>query len=243
MLATLAAALLAAQSPSSHRPIPLAPLTPPPARFQEQSEDLDFSYGWDRDVEELAPLRAHLEAEREAMLRAARRDAERSAARSRAGDGPFRYFRSWAAQGRAGPLRAFRSLTGRGRGEFPPIRFDGLIWSTATNRALTFADVLGTDWPDRFRTRFCAGLMEEHARGLGASVPRECPDLSATAPMPMDYDDDGRFDTVDVLFEGWFPGDLYRIGIPLTAADVAASGIDHRAYLEPWEPRRHLPAR
>ena len=233
MLAALLAATLAAQA-APYRPPPImpAPLPPPPPAFREETEQLDFEYRWDRDVEELAPLRAHLEGEREQLLRAAREEAARPADSGSAGSRPYRYFRSWRAEGRAGPLQSYSSLTGRARGEDPTIRFDGLIWSTETNRALTFDDLLGSDWRIRFRERFCAGLMEEHGRGLAASVPRQCPDLAATAPIPMDYDDNGRFDTVDLLFEGWFPGDLYRIGIRLTAADVAAAGDEHRGYLE-----------
>ena len=81
MLVPLIAAALAAQ-PSPYRPTPIELPPPPPPVFREETEQLNFSYGWDRDVEELAPLRAHLMAERERLLRAARQEAARRAGSS-----------------------------------------------------------------------------------------------------------------------------------------------------------------
>ena len=214
-------------------PAPVPPQPPAQPRLvKEESELLDFSYGWSAEAAAIASLDRHFEeemAERRAeALRFAGEDRS-----DRGADIPFygHYFhKEWVTMGEGGRLLSLAALTqiftGGAHGN---ALYDALLWDRTANEKIELADIfVDADAASAAMTPvFCDQLDARRAEKRGDPPPTEgpewmvgCPALAESTVAPVDADDDGRFELFRVLIEPYEAGayveGTYEVDIPIT---------------------------
>jgi hypothetical protein len=213
--------------------------------LEEESELLEFSYGWPAEADALPALRAVLRSEMVAERAQAIRWAREG--RDNARDNGIAFAAHYFAKGWevAGSTPQLLSLTATEEtfagGAHGNIAFSALLWDRAADRPLEPAVLLGAVALERMRGRYCAALDAERAERRGAPVrpdPRDphtlCPPLAGQVLAPRDGDGNGRFEAIDVLIAPYVAGayaeGAYFAEIPLEADDL--TGIEEAYWPE-----------
>lgn len=190
-----------------------------PADFvrEEETELLDFGYGWPAAADALPALRALLHADMEAERAQAMRWAEEGRAEARRNGIEYmahHYAKGW---GIAGSTPQLLSLTATEEtfagGAHGNIAFAAILWDRAADRSVPAAETLGAAGLERMRERYCAALDAERAERRGEPVrpdPEDphtlCPPLAEQVLAPVDRDGNGRFDGLDVQLAPYVAG-------------------------------------
>ena len=239
--AAFASLVLGQATPS---PAPPQPPEPAPAiRVEERSPGRTFAFGRPVEVQDIPALRSRFEGMRaRARLAADPCVAEEGLQCPEVG---YNYNHEWQWLGRGGPLI---SLVGTNYafegGAHGNSDFAGMIWDADAAREVAMADLFQqSEWPERFRARYCAALNREREERRGEPVDpggeeflSGCPALGEAVALPVDIDSNGRFDTLRISLPPYAAGPYsegaYEPEIHFTSEDLAALLPEHRAAFE-----------
>ncbi len=154
------------------------------------------------------------------------------------------YNRRWTTAGQSARLLSLdgRLLTSTG-GAHPSHGADGLLWDRRTRAEIKVERLFATNnvLDTVVRASGCAILDSERAKRRGAplragDVFSACPPLSELAVIPSDGDHNRRFDHIRLVapqgVAGAYAEGSYDIGVPVTAAMLAAMTPAYRASFE-----------
>lgn len=233
----------AAQTAASPRPggdaqaTAPAPPSPPPAAARlvdDESELLDFTYGWPAEAAAIPKLRARFEADlgerRTESLAFAREDKA-----GRGEDIPFNghYFsKTWQTYGDGGRLLSLAAeigtFTGGAHGN---ALWETILWDRSAGKEIEVA-ALFTDPARAFAAMtpaYCRSLDAQRAEKRGETTPLtgpewmvQCRPLAEAVIAPVDGNRDGRFELFRVLIAPYEAGPYaegsYEVDIPVTDA-------------------------
>lgn len=226
------AAEKAAPAQPANAAAPASPQAAGGRLVKEESELLEFIYGWPAEAAGVPKLRARFEAD----LARQRADSLAFAREDMAGRGagaPFHghYFsKEWQTLGDGGRLLSLAAtiatFTG---GAHPNSTWEAILWDRAADKEIDVADIF-TDGAAAFAAMtpaWCAELDRQRAEKRGEAPPLEGPDwmvacrpLAESTVAPVDSDGDGRFDLMRVLVAPYEAGPYaegeYVVDIPLT---------------------------
>ncbi|HEV2748171.1 MAG TPA: DUF4163 domain-containing protein [Allosphingosinicella sp.] len=238
----------ATAEPSAAKAVPAAPVFEPAAaarKVKEESELLEFTYGWPSQAAAIPLLRAQLErdmaAQRKEATAAARADkAERTA------EIPFTghwFSKVWKLHGDSGRLLSLAAeistFTGGAHGNEG---FEAILWDRSAGRAIAPGDLFrdrGAGWAALGRA-YCPALNQARAKKREEPLPLEgdewltgCPPLAKQTVAPVDGDGDGRFELLRVLIPPYEAGPYaegsYEVDVPVTAEVKALVRPEYRA--------------
>jgi hypothetical protein len=259
----LAAATLALTACSGESEVPAPPLNnneatpaaevppppPPPtaeAKAVKESDDfIEFTYGWPAEAAALPALASRLESELERdkaeALATAREDKE-----ARGEEFPFHghYFsKEWKRLGDTPRLLSLAAevgtFTGGAHGNSV---YDSILWDREANQAIE-TDGLFTDPAAAFAAMneaYCGALDRQRAKKREASLPLEgegwmveCPPLAKQVVVPVDGNEDRRFEMLRILIAPYEAGPYaegsYEVDVPVTDAVRGLIKPEYRA--------------
>lgn len=206
-----------------------------PKAVTEQSDLIEFSYAWPAAATAIAALNARLEGElandRNEALAGAREDRESRIGR----DYPFNghYFRKeWMIEGDTPRLLSLaaeiETFTGGAHGNQG---YDSILWDRRAGQAIAFGDMFASA-PTALAALtkdFCPALDKARAEKRQETLPLKgddwmttCPDIAKQTLVPVDENEDGRFETLRALIGPYEAGPYaegsYEIDIPVTPA-------------------------
>ena len=221
-----------------------AAFQPQAFNHREESELLEFSYGWPAVVGEQPALVTRLAAEMTEERARALEWAEEDRA-SRGDDFPFNqhhYAKQWDTAGVMDRLLSLTAATeSYSGGAHGNLSLHAVLWDRAEDRELDPVELLGEAATARLSERYCAALDAERAERRGEPISRDdffgdCPALAEQALAPVDEDGDDRFERLDVLIPPYAAGPWvegpYVIAVSFEAGDFADLPPEYRDAFE-----------
>ena len=216
----------------------------PPAETAGPGELLEFAYDWPEEATAIPALRQRFERERAAENRQAIADA-REDQRQRPPEVEFighSYSKSWASMGQSPRLLSLAAelytFTGGAHGN---TSWDAIVWDRRAGRQIPASGLFAKPAAFQALSRpYCTALDEQRAEKRGESLPLSgddwlirCPSLAKQAVVPVDTDENGRFDTFRVLIAPYEAGPYvegsYEVDVPVTPAIRASLRPEYRA--------------
>lgn len=226
-----------------------------PADFlrEEQTELLDFTYGWPAEVEGLPRLRALLTRDMDRAHREAAATARETRAARGANYNSQFYNKVWNRAGSTPQLLSMEAATGTDTGgAHPNTTYGAMLWDVQGDRATEVTILLGEPLAG-MTARYCALLDADRAQRRQEPVIADpddpftsCPPLAEQVLVPSDRDGNGRFDTLTVLLAPYVAGPYvegdYEIELRFEAGDLVAVPAGYAASFEvPGPDFRPLP--
>ena len=218
-----------------------------PSVYDEETELLEFHYGWSAEAAAVPQLvdrfRADMDKVKAELLASATAD---KAERGKQGV-PFNSYSSSTDYKTAGLTGRLLSLsadvsayTGGAHGNYGT---SGLLWDRWAAKEIKFADVFAAPANmDRLLTQpWCNALnkVREEKRGepvSGGGMFDECPKLSEISILPSDKDGNGRFERLMLVADPYVAGPYvegdYEIDLPVTPDLIGAIRSDFRQNFE-----------
>lgn len=222
-----------------------APGLPGSKLVEEKGDLLEFTYGWPLEAAAIPALSGRIEADL-ARLRAEGLATAREDKAMRPPDAPFHghYFQKiWMTHGETPRLLSLAAqvafFTGGAHGN---TIFDSLLWDRTAGRPIATTDLF-TDAAAAFAAMnapYCEALDRARVEKRGAPLPAEgedwlvgCPELAEQVIVPVDADEDGRFERLRVLIPPYEAGPYvegtYEVDVPVTPAIRALLKPDYAA--------------
>ena len=217
-----------------------------PFSFAEDTELIDFAYGYPAEAAALPALTARLQSDFASVRGEALSGAQSDRSAAAEGQWPYRkhyLHKSWTTLGRSDRLLSLvghiESYTGGAHGI---TGFATLLWDSKARSAVDMAQLFAD--PNavarEMRGDYCAALDAERLkRRQGERFEGEfarCPDFSELSVAPADGDEDGRFDTVQFLAGPYVAGPYvegeYEVALPIPTVLLNAVKPEYRAGFE-----------
>ena len=230
--------------------------TPQPAARQakavaihEDSELVSFAYRYPAEAASVPAIDRRLREDAARHLRQMRETAvaEREARADMAIDfNPLGFEAEWTTMGQSGPLLSLAAkiyaYTGGAHGN---AHYDSIVWDRQTGEALGPFGLFGNEAAARemLKDAYCPRLDALRAERREETLPLqgegwlvECPTLDNRAIVPVDTNEDGRFDTLRILLPPYEAGSYaegtYEVDVAMNAALIALLKPDYRGAFE-----------
>lgn len=220
--------------------------------YEEKNDLIEYHFGWSAEAAAVPQLasrfRAEMDKDKTEILANARED---KAFRDKEGY-PFNSYTSSTDYTTAGQSPRLLSLsvdigtyTGGAHGNSGT---SGLLWDRQSSREINVSYLFaGPGNMDRLLTqRWCDALNQEREEKRGEPVGdggmfQDCPKLGEIAVVPMDKDENGRFErlilTASPYVAGPYVEGSYEIDLAVTTDLIAALKADYRASFEAGQPQ------
>ena len=223
-----------------------AAAAPGPHSVTRTTAALEFSYEWPAEAVAIPALDLKLYSEAKAKLAEAQKNAAEDQALARKQKREFHqhdFSGSWETAGQTPRLLSLQGGFGGYEGGAHPNGFSrALLWDRAQGRQVSVGSLFARtgDFVSLTRSIYCRMLdAERKEKREGETLGGEfdqCPKYSELTIVPADGNNNGRFDTIDIIADAYVAGPYvegdYDVEVPVTSALIAALKPDYRASFE-----------